>query len=134
MKTLTIPVSARNLERQDPTETLELLRRVHADRVFLTIGNYRYDAASRADNFDVLRRMVKVIKDAGIAIGAWLHSFDFHDVENAPFTKMAGADGKTSPARFCPMDDDFLDFVEDYIAERIREIPGILDAICINPD
>ncbi|MBO5898628.1 MAG: hypothetical protein J6R04_06425 [Clostridia bacterium] len=117
MKTLTIPISARNLERQDPKETLELLRRVHADRVFLTIGNYRYDAASRADNFDVLRRMVKVVKEAGIAVGAWLHSFDFHDVGNAPFTKMAGADGKTSPARFCPMDDDFLDFVDDYIAE-----------------
>ncbi|MBO4421803.1 MAG: hypothetical protein J5879_00065 [Clostridia bacterium] len=118
MYKISVPVGNSTMDRYGAEETLEILKRFDAQRVFLSLGYYETDENRRAEALSALKKNTKILKDAGYETGAWVWAFSFGS--DVPYSCMTGLDGTQYKTIACPSDNGFLDFAADYIKDIAR--------------
>lgn len=115
MYKISVPISNRFAERMGKDKLVKELRKLDAQRVFLSIGTYIMDENQRKAEIDALRDNCSYFKANGFEVGAWYWTFWVQ--EKNSFTKMVGATGQVSNDFICPSDEAFRDFAKGWIKE-----------------
>ena len=115
MYRISVPLIANSAIEMGLETHLKNLRRLDAERVFLSIGTYQLSESARKREMDALRECSDFFHQHGFEVGAWIWTFMIQG-ENE-FLHMRGINGETSAAEICPSDAGFRKFAGDYLAE-----------------
>lgn len=102
---------------------LEDIKLVGAKRVFLAIPDSSHDKDIMESYYAALKKLIPFFQNNGLEVGVWFWTFRVA-TSDAKFTVMVNALGDkchTSTAKYCPLDEDFLDFTANHV-KRIAEL------------
>ncbi|MBQ7386775.1 MAG: hypothetical protein IJW03_01275 [Clostridia bacterium] len=115
MYKITVPVKNRYFKRSNPALAVENFKKMGVSRVLLTIGMYMTDENERRTALDELRENVKYLKSEGFEVGTWTLSFWYEG--ETDWRRMAFTSGNVSERFVCPSDENFKNFVGNYVKE-----------------
>lgn len=118
MYKISVPVMNSNVERADREKTLELLKDLDAERVFLALDVYELDESKRTAALETLERNCRYFKEQGFEVGAWIWTFMFGGKH--PFRSMRSIAGTDIGTYACPTDSEFRSFSIRYIKDIVR--------------
>ncbi len=95
-------------------KVLAEIKRLGAKRVFLALGRHKIEEVRRKKEFEALKENCAFFKEHGFEVGAWTWSF-LSDTETE-YEKITGENGNKTQEN-CPMDKDFVKFMQKYISE-----------------
>lgn len=123
MYKLSIPVmvTARTF---DPAAILADLRACGADRVFLAIPPLTTDEAAQARNNQKLADAIAFFKGKGIEVGVWFWAFWVEGTSD--FTRITGVNGSKTRVNMCPLDENFLAFMEHHLSTVAAMHPDLI--------
>lgn len=113
MYRISVPVMNVNVTRTGCEATLKELQKVDTQRVIFALSCYEQDPAKKAESLRQLAVNCKFFKDRGYEVGAWVWTFMFRDAH--PYDIMVSIKGAPMPTYACPMDNNFSDFVAQYL-------------------
>lgn len=120
MYKISVPVTMRSLAWYGPEALLKEIQKLDAERVVLALGYYQQDPEKRRASLETLARGARFFREQGYEVCAWIWTFIFEANETIPYVQMRGLDGGHYPNNACPLDEDFLAFSYDYIADIAR--------------
>lgn len=116
MYKLSVPVRNGMVKKAGKETILNLLKKMGAERVFLSIDTYDTDRAKRAEELSLLKENSRFFRENGLETGVWLWTFTVggkHD-----FTVMESLDGRPlSEEGCCPLDESFRQFAGEYMED-----------------
>lgn len=115
MYRISVPLIANSAVEMGLEAHLKNLRRLNADRVFLSIGEYYMSEQARKREMDALRVCTDFFHQHGLEVGAWIWTFMIKDEND--LTHMVGINGETAAVEICPSDAAFRKFAADYLSE-----------------
>ena len=115
MYKISVPVKSITLRAEDKERIVSDLRKLDAERVFLTLGCYELDSDKRHRSLDALKDNCAFFKANGFEVGTWIWTFTLHN--NKEFRNMRSIQGTELTSFMCPTDERFVDFVTDYIKD-----------------
>ena len=120
MYKISVPVSvdSENLSGAGREKILSELKKVGAERVFLTIHQYETDAARRSRRFADLKENCRYFHENGFEVGAWMWTFWVKN--NDAFKCMRSLDGEEIKDFACPSDANFRKFAADYVSDAAK--------------
>lgn len=123
MYKLSIPVMVTS-RTFDPEAILSDLRACNADRIFLAIPPINVNEEIQAQNNKKLSEAISFFKKAGIEVGVWFWAFW---VEGNPnFMRITGVNGSRAGTFMCPLDEDFLAFMEHHLTDVAKMHPDLI--------
>lgn len=119
MYKVSVPVYLANLDRNGKEQTLEELKKIDAERVFFALSDgYCTDKDKRREMLALLRENCVFFRRHGFEVGAWFWGLMFD--KETEFTPLQGVCGTKAPTFACPLDNNFLNFVGEYIKDIAR--------------
>lgn len=115
MYDISVPIINITAEEMGLEKHLELLKRLDAKRVFLSIHTYYISSTRRSKELTALKKNCEFFKKHGLEVGAWLWAFMMS--EKNSFVHMKGISGKISQNEICPSDERFREFAGKYLAD-----------------
>lgn len=115
MYKISVPVKSITLRAEDKERIVSELRKLDAERVFLTLGYYELDPDKRRRSLDALKENCAFFKSNGFEVGTWIWTFTLNN--NKEFRNMRSIQGTELATFMCPTDERFVDFVTDYIKD-----------------
>lgn len=107
---------------------LEDIKLLGAKRVFLAIPDSSHDKDVMESYYTALQNLIPFFQEHGLEVGVWFWTFRVATSE-AKFTVMVNALGDkchTSTAKYCPLDENFLDFVATHIQRIATLSPDLI--------
>ena len=139
MYKVSIPIMVK--ENANYEKSLEAVKKMGAERVFLAIGIISFDKEKRQKCLENLKSAIDFFKKTDLEIGVWLWAFWRSDLEKMPveMEKITSFDGKTadisagceptgniSAAFFCPSDKNFRKDTCDFLKQVAALNPDII--------
>ena len=121
---LSMPIISRTLTRAGIEKTVEKLKALKTDYVFLSIGPFYADPCERAREFAKLKENIRYFKEQGFTVGVWNWSFMVKGHND--FEKITNQAGDVYPDQACPCDEKFVSFAADYFREIAAMGPDLL--------
>ncbi|MBR6780770.1 MAG: hypothetical protein IKM24_07125 [Clostridia bacterium] len=118
MYKVSVPVSSAHAKRADRERLLQELKRMDAERVFLSLGCYETNAEKRDAALAELADNCRFFKNHGYEVGAWIWTFWIQAESN--FRDMRTVKGKDITGHKCPTDPAFVAFACDYIQRIVQ--------------
>ena len=116
MYRLSVPVRNGMVQKVGKETILDLLRRMGAERVFLSIDTYVTDRAERARELEMLEENSRFFHENGLETGVWLWTFTVEGDHD--FTLMESLEGGPLPQKgCCPLDERFRQFAGEYMED-----------------
>ena len=116
MYRLSVPVRNGMVQKVGKETILDLLRRMGAERVFLSIDTYVTDRAERARELGMLEENSRFFHENGLETGVWLWTFTVEGEHG--FTLMESLEGGPLPQKgCCPLDERFWQFAGEYMED-----------------
>lgn len=116
MYKISVPVISETVTKENNRENVyKELKRLDAERVFVSLGCHELDKAKNDQYLKNLKENVAFFKKKGIEVGTWVWTFMFYS--DHPFTKMKGIDGSDLSAFACPLDEEFVEFASGKVRE-----------------
>ena len=112
----------------DKKQVLDDLRLMGAKRVFLAIPFLTHDEKILEGYYSALRDSIDFFKTEGVEVGVWFWTFRFEDKEPR-YTLMVTSEGKeclTTTAKYCPLDEGYLSFMEQHVKTLAAMHPDII--------
>ena len=113
MYQISVPVMNVNVTRVSCEATLKELQKLDTKRVIFALSCYEQDPVKKAESLRQLEMNCKFFHDRGYEVGAWVWTFMFRDAH--PYDTMMSIKGIPMPTYACPLDNDFSDFVAQYL-------------------
>lgn len=113
MYQISVPVMNYNVTRVSCEATLKELQKLDTKRVIFALSCYEQDPEKKAVALENLERNCKFFQDRGYEVGAWVWTFMFRDPH--PYMPMMSIKGVPMPTYACPTNEDFSDFVAQYL-------------------
>ncbi len=113
MYKISVPITLSNVKRAGRETILSQLKRMKAERVFLSLSNYELDSDTQKSIFADLAENCAFFKSHGFEVGAWIWTFWIKGAHN--FCNMRGLDGTEINEFICPTDKKFVKFASEYI-------------------
>ena len=113
MYKVSVPITNRNVKRAGRDKLLEQLKKLNAERVFLSLSTYELNPDTQSQIFSELADNCAFFKSHGFEVGAWIWTFWIK--EKNDFCKMQTVDGDKISEFVCPTDKSFVTFASDYI-------------------
>lgn len=122
MYDISVPLFATSptLNKERALKDIKLLG---AKRVFLAIPDSSHEKDIMESYYAALEKLIPFFQNNGLEVGVWFWTFRVA-TSDAKFTVMVNALGDkchTSTAKYCPLDEDFLDFTANHV-KRIAEL------------
>ena len=115
MYKISVPIINRRIDRMGRENLLAELKRLDAERVFLSLGIYPQDEEQRAELLRTVRENCAYFKAQGLEVGVWYWTFWMKN--NTRYTPMRSIKGTDIPSFMCPADENFLQFATDFAAD-----------------
>ncbi len=127
MHKLSVPFAV-NSKMFNKEQSLEQLKRVGANRVFLSLDVICFDRTKRAKQLEPLKEAIPFFKNNGIEVGVWLWTFNRKDPENADLDmkKITGFDGKECDDLFCPSSKNYIKDTQELFKDIATFEPNII--------
>ena len=113
MYQISVPVMNVNVTRVSCEATYKELQKLDTKRVIFALSCYEQDPVKKAESLRQLEVNCKFFKERGYEVGAWVWTFMFRDAH--PYDTMMSIKGVPMATYACPMDNDFSDFVAQYL-------------------
>lgn len=117
MYKVSVPVTLSSLNRYSPQKVYDEVKKFDPARVFISVDRYVQDEEARAQQFSELHRHISFFKEKGLETGVWLWAFM---MTKGPFTCIKSLKGAPFYENMCPLDEDFLQFAENYVKELAK--------------
>ncbi len=124
MYKLSVPFMLEQIDRYGADQFIEELKKLGADIVFLALDCYIIDKEKQKKVFASLIENVPLFKRAGFTVDVWMWTFMIRE-ENS-YTHITGVNGKPSKEQFCPSDNNFCDFVCEYLKNIAKSGPDMI--------
>lgn len=121
---ISVPVMSSNLSKENKIKTLEELRRVGAERVFVAFSAYHTNTDTRRAVLSDLKDKIDFFKSYGYEVGVWLWSSMVLD-ENG-FQHKVNSAGVEHSIWTCHADENFLRLVAEYAREIAKLSPDLI--------
>lgn len=116
MYKISVPVVLGNIERCGGKERLlEELRKLDAERVFLSPGTQILDKQEKEKELKLIKEYCDFFKANGLEVGVWFWTFWVEGENN--FTKMTSANGNALKDFVCPLDPEYKKFMGETIKQ-----------------
>lgn len=115
MYKISVPVMNCNLKRNNREKTLQEIKKLGAERVFLALDSYELNAQKRNYVLQELADNCAFFKEQGLEVGAWIWTFLVNN--NTQFRNMRSIEGTEIKKHMCPTDESFVKFASDYIKD-----------------
>ena len=115
MYKISVPVMNSNLKRNNREKTLQEIKKLGAERVFLALDSYELDREKRNFALQELADNCAFFKAHGFEVGAWIWTFLVNG--NRQFRNMRSVNGTEIKKYMCPTDESFVEFASGYIAD-----------------
>lgn len=115
MYKISVPVMNSNLKGNNREKTLQEIRKLGAERIFLALDSYELDAEKRNFALQELADNCAFFKEQGLEVGAWIWTFLLNN--NTQFRNMRSIQGTEIKKHMCPTDESFVKFASDYIKD-----------------
>ena len=114
---ISVPIVNGSVERMGREALAKSLRELDAKRVMLSLDCYENDPQKRKNTMKILRENTQYFHQEGFEVCAWIWTFMFNGKSGYTPISMVNEE-KTEFENFaCPLDEDFLRFSGEYIAE-----------------
>jgi len=117
---VSVPMISENVQRQGKEALLEQVRALDAERVFLSVGCYKTDAAARKSELAALKENCEYFHAQGLEVGVWLWTFMFEQPTQFTSLGFVKPEEMTSDTSACPLDENFLKFSGEYLQDLAR--------------
>ncbi|MBE6597083.1 MAG: hypothetical protein E7641_05370 [Ruminococcaceae bacterium] len=127
MYDISVPIIV-TADTYDPSAVLNDLKLMGAKRVFLAIPFLTHDMTVMESYYKALSDNIGYFQAEGIEVGIWFWSFRLEDKE-AKYTLMVTSEGKechTTTAKYCPLDEGFLNFMEEHMKRLAAMHPDLI--------
>ncbi|MBO5070958.1 MAG: hypothetical protein J6C37_11450, partial [Roseburia sp.] len=118
MYKISVPLWNQNIVRAGRDRLAELLKKMHAERVFLALDAYLTDEEEREKALEALQENCLFFQEKGFEVGAWIWTFMIHNDDR--YVHMTSPAGKVSSTQICPSDADFRAFAGEYVQKIAR--------------
>lgn len=112
MYKISVPVKTSNILRNNREETLRQIKRLNAERVFLSLGCYELNEEKKRIALAELKDNCAFFKAQGFEVGAWIWAFWVKG--NTAFRNMRSIMGSEIAEFMCPTDEKFVGFACQY--------------------
>ncbi len=130
MYKVSVPVMLDTLKRRDTI--LAMLKAAKADRIFLAFER-TFDEKNYAEQLRLLAEGIPFFRKNGFEVGVWIGETVGHwqhppeDTDGGRGLRLwMDTFGKTYNGNFCPADEYFLSFVEEWIADVAKLAPDVI--------
>ena len=113
MYDISVPIKIAPSARFGFEETLRELEKLDTKRIIIALGFYELDPVKKAASLQDLKEICQFFHGHGYEVGAWVWTFMF--TGNHPYNHMHTIHGTKMPGYVCPTDENFSDFVAQYI-------------------
>lgn len=113
MYKISVPILINNIERLDLDNIICQLRKIGAERVFLSTGSYITDSEEFEKLMIKYEEYVKYFKERGFEVGEWHWTFQI--INDKKYTHIKALNGAVCKHQVCPSDGDFIRFAGEYI-------------------
>lgn len=114
MYKVSVPLYYGILSGSEREKILEEVRKMGAERIFLAFADgYYTDETKQEEMFSGLRENCRYFKERGFEVGAWFWGLMFKG--KTKFHCLQGVCGTKTPEFACPLDEDFLKYVGEYL-------------------
>lgn len=107
---------------------LKDLKLLNAKRVLLAIPFSSHDASVMEGYYTTLKSAISYFQENGIETGVWFWTFRF-ETQEAHYTVMVNSLGEkchTSTAKYCPLDEGFLTYMENHVKRLASLRPDLI--------
>ena len=127
MYDISVPLFATSptLNKERALEDIKLLG---AKRVFLAIPDSSHEKEIMESYYSALKELIPFFQNNGLEVGVWFWTFRV-TTSDAKFTVMVNALGDkchTSTAKYCPLDEDFLNFTANHVKRIASLSPDLI--------
>lgn len=113
---LSVPVVNLNFhDHMNREKTVELMKQMHVERVFLAIGTGSLSGEKREMELNALKENAEYLHDFDFEVGAWF--WTFMDDEKNGYTMMTSPDGKKSSSVVCPTDENYCKLMHSFLVD-----------------
>lgn len=141
MNKLYVPITA--VAKVDLDKFLVRLKKIGAERLYLSAGRYSFDRESRKKELEYTKYIVDFFKAEGFDVGVWISTFGFGgpSLEKnreiaTPYVRIRSVSGAMQDDALCPMDESFTAMVADMIEDICRfggvDMIMLDDEMCLN--